>query len=149
MRIHLLLVALLPCPRIAAAEEPALPSTVAEAQALLDGLAADLEAYRNDANANAAAPDAIRQAGEAIEDTRGRLVQSGVAGAEPELRRARLLLELIAELVEAREMELAADGLADKVVEALERLAVVKAAYARVTEQLHLFAIPMPGEAGR
>ena len=149
MRTCILAVVLALAPRVAGAEEPALPRTVAEAQALLDGLAADLEAYRADENAQAAAPDAIRQAGEAIDQARTRLVQSGVDGAAPELRRAQLLLELIAELIEARSLEQSADGIAEQVVEALERLAVVRDAYERITEQLQLFAIPMPGEAGR
>ncbi len=149
MRNCILAVVLALAPRVAGAEEPALPRTVPEAQALLDGLAADLEAYRADENAQAAAPDAIRQAGEAIEQARARLVQGGVDGAAPELRRARLLVELIAKLIEARSLEQAADAIAEQVVEALERLAVVRDAYERITEQLQLFAIPMPGEAGR
>ena len=73
----------------------------------------------------------------------------GVAGAALEIRRAKLLVELIAELIEARAMEHAADAVAERAVDALERLAVVRDAYQRITEQLQLFAIPMPGEAGR
>jgi stage V sporulation protein SpoVS len=149
MRTCILAVVLALAPGVAGAEEPALPRTVAEAQALLDGLAADLEAYRADANAQAAAPDAIRQAGEAIDQARTRLAERGVDGAVPELRRAQQLLALIAELIEARSLEQSADGIAEQVVEALERLAVVRDAYERITEQLQLFAIPMPGEAGR
>ena len=149
MRTCILAVVLALAPRVAGAEEPALPRTVAEGQALLDGLAADLEAYRADANAQAAAPDAIRQAGEAIDQARTRLAERGVDGAVPELRRAQQLLALIAELIEARSLEQSADGIAEQVVEALERLAVVRDAYERITEQLQLFAIPMPGEAGR
>jgi len=149
MRTCIFAVVLALAPRVAGAEEPALPRTVAEAQALLDGLAANLEAYRADPNAQAAAPDAIRQAGEAIDQARTRLVQGGVAGAAPELRRAQLLVELIVELIEARSLEQSADGIAEQVVEALERLAVVRDAYERITEQLQLFAIPMQGEAGR
>ena len=149
MRTCILAVVLALAPRVAGAEEPALPRTVAEAQALLDGLAADLEAYRADANAQAAAPDAMGQAGEAIDQARTRLAERGVDGAAPELRRAQQLLALIAELIEARSLEQSADGIAEQVVEALERLAVVRDAYERITEQLQLFAIPMPGEAGR
>jgi len=149
MRTCILALMLALAPRGAGAEETALPQTVAEAQAMLDGLAADLDAYRNDPEAVAAAPDALEQAGEAIAQARTRVVEVGVEGAAPELRRALLLRDLIAELIEARALERAADEIAERVVDALERLAVVKAAYDRVTEQLHLFAIPMPGEAGR
>ena len=136
-------------PRFAGAAEPPLPQTVAEAQALLDRLAAELEAYRADEVAAAAAPDAIRQADEVVAEARERLARLGVDGAALELRRAVTLLTLIAELVEARTLELAADALAERVVEALERVAVARAAWERITEQLQLFAIPMPGEGGR
>ncbi len=136
-------------PRFAGAAEPPLPQTVAEAQALLDRLAAELEAYRADEVAAAAAPDAIRQADEVLAEARERLARLGVADAALELRRAAALLTLIAELVEARTLELAADALAERVVEALERVAVARAAWERITEQLQLFAIPMPGEGGR
>jgi hypothetical protein len=149
MRTFILVIALALAPRGARAADEDLPATVAEATSLLDGLAADLEAYRADPEASAAAPDALEQADAAIAEARVRVAERGIDGAAPELRRAKLLLELIAELVEARALERAADEIADRVVDALERLAVVKDAYERVTEQLHLFAIPMPGEAGR
>jgi hypothetical protein len=149
MRKTLTVLMLASAPWPVLADEPPGPGSVAEAQSLLDGLAADLEAYRNDPEAQAAAPDAIRQADEAVAEARRKLREAGVDGADLELRRARLLRELIAELVEARALERAADELADRVVEALERLAVVRAAYERATEQLHLFAIPMPGEVAQ
>jgi hypothetical protein len=149
MRTFILATALALAPRVASAADEDLPATVAEATSLLDGLAANLEAYRADPEAAAAAPDAIEQAEAAIAEARARVTERGVEEAAPELRRAKLLLELIAELVEARALEQTADEIADRVVDALERLAVVKDAYERVTEQLHLFAIPMPGEAGR
>lgn len=136
-------------PRFAGAADPPLPQTVAEAQTLLDRLAAELEAYRADEVAAAAAPDAIRQADEVLAEARERLARLGVDGAALELRRAAALLTLIAELVEARTLELAADALAERVVDALERVAVARAAWERITEQLQLFAIPMPGEGGR
>ncbi|MBI5489953.1 MAG: hypothetical protein HY905_21635 [Deltaproteobacteria bacterium] len=142
-----LTLALAPHPASAADEQ--LPASVAEATAMLDGLAADVDAYRADENAQAAAPDAIDQAGDAIAAARARLAEQGVPGASVELRRARLLVDLIAELIEARELEQAADAVAERVVDALERLAVVRDALQRITEQLQLFAIPMPGEAGR
>ncbi|MBI5502734.1 MAG: hypothetical protein HY907_20980 [Deltaproteobacteria bacterium] len=144
-----LTLALALAPRLAAAGDEPLPASVAEANALLDGLAADVDAYRQDENARAAAPDAIDQAGAAIDAARSRLAEQGVAGTAVELRRARLLVDLIAELIEARELEQAADAVAERVVDALERLAVVRDALQRITEQLQLFAIPMPGEAGR
>lgn len=147
MLFVVLMVAL--APRFAGAEEPALPQSVAEAQALLDRFAGELEAYRADEEAAAAAPDALRQADEVIADARERLARLGVEGAALELRRAMALLSLIAELVEARALELAADAVAERVVEALERVAVARAAWERITEQLQLFAIPMPGEGGR
>ncbi len=149
MRMLFVVMMLALAPRFAGAEEPPLPQTVAEAQALLDRLATELEAYRADEVAAAAAPDAIREADGAIAEARDRLTCLGVDGAALELRRAASLLTLIAELVEARTLELAADALAEGVVEALERVAVARAAWERITEQLQLFAIPMPGEGGR
>lgn len=149
MRNLLLTLMVALAPRLAGAEEPALPRSVAEAQAFLDRLAADLAAYRADETAMAAAPDAIRQAEDAIAEARERLARLGVEGAALELRRAAALGTLIAELIEARALEQAADALAERVVEALERVAVVRAAWERITEQLQLYAIPMPGEGGR
>jgi|GEM_PF-2223826 len=149
MRVLLLALMAALAPRAAGAEEPALPRSVAEAQALLDRLEADLAAYRADESAVAAAPDAIRQAEATIAEGRERLARLGVEGADLELRRAVALLALIAELIEARALEQAADAVAERVVEALERVAVVRAAWERITEQLQLFAIPMPGEGGR
>ncbi|NMC68693.1 MAG: hypothetical protein GYA57_01350 [Myxococcales bacterium] len=149
MRTLLLTLMVALAPRLAGAEEPTLPRSVAEAQALLDRFDADLAAYRADELAVAAAPDAIRQAEAAIAEARERLARLGVEGADLELRRAAALLVLIAELVEARALERAADAIAERVVEALERVAVARAAWERITEQLQLFAIPMPGEGGQ
>ena len=149
MRNALVLALLVLAARTAAAADDDLPRSVAEAQALLRDLQRGLEAYVGDREATAAAPDAIRQADEAIAEAGARLAEVGVAGAAPEIRRAKLLIALIGELVEARALERAADEIADRVVGALERLAVVRAAWERVTEQLQLFAVPMPGEAGR
>jgi hypothetical protein len=149
MRMLLVVMMMALAPRFAGAEEPPLPQTVAEAQALLDRLATELEAYRADEVAVAAAPDAIRQADEVLVEARERLTRLGVDGAALELRRAAALLTLIAELVEARTLEQAADAVAERVVEALERAAVARAAWERITEQLQLFAIPMPGEGGQ
>jgi hypothetical protein len=124
-------------------------SPPADADAALARLAADIETYRSDPDAMAAAPDSIRQAAEAVADLRARLPEAGASALALEIRHAERLVALIAELIEARALERQADAEADRVVEALERLAVVRSAYQRITEQLHLHALPMPGEGGR
>ncbi len=132
----------------AGASRPDLPATVDEARSLLDSAEENLGVYRQDPEAAAAAPDAIRQAGEAIAAARALLAEGGIERAAWAFRRATTLVGLIAELIEARMLEKAANTLADRAIEALERLAIARAAYDRIAEQLHLFAIPFPGEPG-